>query len=77
MYASPENDFWLGTKKGKQHFYKKRKQIRYSNIFNIINILTLLGTDAKSAILLRIPSLTKDEVSNSAFATFSNMALFG
>ena len=39
----------------------KRKQIRYHNIFNIINILTLLSADAKSAILLRVPSLTKVE----------------
>ena len=58
------NDFWVRTKRGKQHYYKKRKQIRYLNIFNIINILTLLSADPKSAILLRVPSLTKVEVHN-------------
>ena len=42
----------------------KRKQIRYLDIFKIINILILLSADAKSAILLRVPSLTKAEVRN-------------
>ena len=55
----PPNDSWVRTKRGKQHYYKRRKQIRYINIFNIINFLTLLSADAKSAILLRVPSLTK------------------
>ena len=58
------NDFRVRKKRGKQNYYKKRKQIRYLNIFNIINILTLLSADAKSAILLRVPSLTKVEVRN-------------
>ena len=58
------NDFWVRTKRGKQHYYKKRKQIRYLNIFNIINILALLSADAKLAILLRVLSLTKVEVRN-------------
>ena len=58
------NDFRVRTKRGKQHYYKKRKQIRCLNIFNIINILTLLSADAKSAILLRVPSLTKVEELN-------------
>ena len=58
------NDFRVRKKRGKQNYYKKRKQIRYLNIFNIINILTLLSADPKSAILLRVPSLTKVEVRN-------------
>ena len=58
------NDFWVRTKRGKQHYYKKRKQTIYLNIFNIINILTQLSADAKSAVLLRVPSLTKVEVRN-------------
>ena len=58
------NDFRVRKKRGKQNYYKKRKQIRYLNIFNIINILTLLSADAKSAILLRVPSLTKVEELN-------------
>ena len=37
-----------------------RNTTRYLNIFNFINILTLMSTDAKSAILLRVPSLTKN-----------------
>ena len=57
------NDFWVRTKRGKQHYYKKRKQIRYLNIFNIINILALLSADAKLAILLRVLSLTLKYVS--------------
>ena len=36
-------------------------QIRYFNILSMINILTLLSADAKSAILLRVPLLTKFE----------------
>ena len=64
VYASAANNFRVRTKGGKQHYYKKRKQIRYLNIFNTINILTLLTADAKSAILLRVPSLTKVEVGN-------------
>ena len=57
------NDFWVRTKRRKQHYYKKRKQIRYLNIFNIINILALLSADAKLAILLRVLSLTLKYVS--------------
>ena len=64
IILQPANGFWAKTKRGKQHYYKKRKQIRYFNIFNIINILTLLSGYAKSAILLRVPSLTKVEVRN-------------
>ena len=64
MCASAANDFWVKTKKGKQHCYQKRKQIRYLNSFNITNILTLLSADEKSAILLRVPSLIKVEVRN-------------
>ena len=64
MYASAPNDFQVRTKRGKQHYYKKRKQIRYLDIFNIINILILLSADAKPAILLRVSSLTKVEVRN-------------
>ena len=37
-----------------------RNTTRYLNIFNFINILTLMSTDAKSAILLRVLSLTKN-----------------
>ena len=36
----------------------------YVSFLNIINILTLLSADAKSAVLLRVPSLTKDKVHN-------------
>ena len=50
--------------RGKQHYYKKCIQIRYLNILNILNILTLLRADAKSAILLRVQSLTKVEIRN-------------
>ena len=64
MYAFAAIDFRVRTKRRKQHCYKKRKQIRYLNIFNITNILTLQSADAKSAILLRVPSLTKVEVRN-------------
>ena len=64
VYTSAANGFWAKTKRGKQCYYKKRKQIRYLNTFNIINILTLLSADAKSAILLRVPSLTKVQVRN-------------
>ena len=64
VYASTAIDFWLRKKRGKQHYYKKRKQIRYFNILNIINILILLSADAKSAISLRVRSLTKVEVHN-------------
>ena len=62
VHASAANDFWVRTKRGKQNYYKKRKQIRYLNIFYIVNVLTLLS--AKSAILLRVPSLTKVEERN-------------
>ena len=62
--------FLSGNKREKQHYYKKRKQIRYLNIFNIINILTFLSADAKSAILLRVPSLTKVEVRNFPLLNF-------
>ena len=51
--------FSCENKRRKQHYYKKCKQIRYLKIFNITNILTLLSADPKSAILLRVPSLTK------------------
>ena len=64
MYASASTDFRARTKRGKQHYYKERKQIRNPNIFNTMNILTLLSADAKSAMLLRFPSLTKVEVLN-------------
>ena len=56
--------FWVRTKKRKQHHYKKRNQIRDLKIFNIINILTLLSADAKSATLLRARTLTKVKVRN-------------
>ena len=39
---------------------KAQNTTRYLNIFNFINILTLMSTDVKSAILLRVPSLTKN-----------------
>ena len=42
-----------------------------------INILTLLSADAKSAILLRDPSLTKFEVRNLQFLHFPQMVMFG
>ena len=64
MCSSTTNDFRLRAKWGKQQHYKKHKQINYFNIFNIINILTLLSANAKSAVLLKVPSLTKVEVSN-------------
>ena len=50
---------------------KNRKQIRYLNIFNIINISTLLSADAKSAILLSVPSLTRVEGLNFSLLPFS------
>ena len=59
------------NKERKQHYYIKRKQIRCLNIFNIINILTLLSADAKWAILLRVLSLTKVEVHNFLLLHFS------
>ena len=71
MYTSTPNDFQVRTKRGKQHCYKKHKQIRYLNNFNIINTLTLLSADAKSAILLRVALLTKFEVSNFSLLHFS------
>ena len=71
VYASAANDSRMRTKRGKQHHYKKRKQIRYLNILNILNTLTLLSADAKSAILLRVPSLTKVEVPNFPLIHFS------
>ena len=71
MYAFAAIDFRVRTKRRKQHCYKKRKQIRYLNIFNITNILTLPSADAKSAILLRVPSLTKVEVRNFRLLHFS------
>ena len=46
------------TKRRKQQYYKKRKQIKY---FNIINIAKWW---CESAVLLRFPSLTKVEVGN-------------
>ena len=52
VYSSTANDFRVRTKRGKEHYYKKRKQIRHINVFNIINILTLLSADAKLAVLL-------------------------
>ena len=70
MYVFTVNDFRVRTKRAKQHYYMKRKQIRYLNIFNIINILKLLGAGAKSAILLRVPSLTKVEVRNFSLLIF-------
>ena len=48
----------------------KRKQIRYLNVFDIINILKLLSPDAKWAILLRLPSLVKVEVHNFSLLHF-------
>ena len=49
IILQPANGFWAKTKRGKQHYYKKRKQIRYLDIFNITNILTLLGAALLSA----------------------------
>ena len=69
-YASAANDFRVIAKRGKQHYQKKCKQIRYLNILNIINILTLQSADAKSAILLKFPSLTKVEVRNFPLLNF-------
>ena len=51
-YFSAANDFCVRTKRGKEHYQKKRKQIRYINVFNIINNLTLLSADAELAKLL-------------------------
>ena len=64
VYTSATNDFRVRKKRGKQQYFKQHKQIRYHNIFSIINILTLLSADAKSDILVRVPSLTKAEVRN-------------
>ena len=65
MYACVANGFRVITKIGKQQqHYRKREQIRYFNISLIINILTLLRADAKSAVLLRVPSSTKVKVRN-------------
>ena len=55
--------------RAKQHCYKKRKHIRYLNIFNIINISTLLSADAISAILLSVP-WTKVEIPNFSLLHF-------
>ena len=65
-------NFGWEQRAGKQHFYKKRKQIRYLNVFNIINILILLNADAKSAMLLRVPSLINAEVYNFPLLHFSD-----
>ena len=56
VYSSTANDFCVRTKRGKEHYYNKRKQIRHINVFNIINILILLSADAKLAVLLWVPS---------------------
>ena len=45
------NDFKVRTNRGNKRHCKKRKQIRY---FNIIN---LLSADAKLTVVLRVPSL--------------------
>ena len=65
VYASATNDSRMRTQRGKQHHYNKRKQIRY------LTFLTLLSADAKSAIHLRVPSLTKVEVPNFPLIHFS------
>ena len=70
VYASATIDFRVRTRRGKKHYYKKHKQIIYINIFNIINILTWLSADAKSAILLRVPSSTKVQVCNFSLLHF-------
>ena len=70
VYASATIDFRVRTKRGKNHYYKKYKQIIYLNIFNIIIILTWLSADAKSAILLRVPSSTKVQVCNFSLLHF-------
>ena len=70
LYVSTANDSWVRIKVGKQHYYKKGKQIGYLTIFNIINILTFLSTDGQSALLLRVPSLPKIEVRNFSLLYF-------
>ena len=74
--ASAANDFPGRTKRGKQHYYKKRQQIRYPNIFNIISIFTLLSIDAKLAIRLRVPSLTKLKYAISHCYIFSDASVW-
>ena len=63
--------WFSGERKGrKTTLLQETKQIRYFNILNMINILTLLSADAKSAILLRVPSLTKFEWHNFLMLNF-------
>ena len=56
----------VGTKGQKQKYYKKLKQS------DISTLLTLLNADAKSAVLLRVPSLTKVELRNISLLHFPN-----
>ena len=56
----------VGTKGRKQKYYKKLKQS------DISTLLTLLNADAKSAVLLRVPSLTKVELRNISLLHFPN-----
>ena len=58
------NDFRVRTKGQKKQHYKKLYQS------DISTLLTLLNADAKSAVLLRVLSLTKDEIGNIPLLNF-------
>ena len=59
------NDFRVRTKgQKKQQHYNKLNQS------DISTLLTFLNADAKSAVLLRVLSLTKDEIGNIPLLNF-------
>ena len=58
------NDFQVRTKGQKKQHYKKLSQS------DISTLLTLLNAHAKSAVLLRVLPLTKDEIGNIPLLNF-------
>ena len=64
IFQLSSNGFQVRTKGRKQQYYKKLKQS------DISTLLTLLNADAKSAALLRVPSLTKVELRNISLLHF-------
>ena len=70
MYASPENDFLVRTKGGKQQHYKKLKQIRYFNIVNIAECLCEIGCTSEGSVINQSWS------THLLVDTFFQMALF-
>ena len=58
------NNFKVRTNRGNKRHCKKRKQVRY---FNIIN---LLSADTKLAVVLRVPSSKEFEGINSPLLNF-------